>query len=102
MNRNCPTPTLRLLRCESSVCQPAPVEEFSSTVCCGGPCHRRNGFNNFAQFPLTPLQPLVLALQFSLCDVRSPEIEIVIYRKCDDTTNQSQEANVVTAVNRSR
>jgi hypothetical protein len=53
MNRNCPTPTLRLIRCEASVSQPASVEEFSSTICSGGPCHGGNCVDHIAKPLLT-------------------------------------------------
>src|SRR4029077_7999359 len=102
MNSNYPAPTLRLVCRETSVSQPASVEEVSSTIGSGRPCHRWNALNNFAQLSLTALQLLVLALQFSLGDLRPPEIEIVINREREHTTDQAQKANVVTVVDSSR
>src|ERR1700740_381587 len=101
MKCSCPAGSLRPIRGEPCVVQPAPIKEFGVPVCHGSPCQAWDRFDHFAQLSLSALQPLILALQFQACRLRLPEIEAVGDPKCYYTTNQLQEADVLTGVDSS-
>ena len=102
MNGKLPTEPQGRFQRKARVVRPAPVHKYSRAVGSCRPRHLRDGFDEFAQFSLALLQPLILAFQFCACSLRLSEVEVVINRECDDTTDQSQKTDVVSAVNSPR
>ena len=102
MNRKLPTEPNGAFQRKAGIFRPAAVYKCGGAVGRGRPCHFRNGFDQFAQLSLAPPQPVILAFYFCSCGLRLSEVEVVIDRECDDTSNQSQKADVVAAVSGSR
>src|SRR5580658_5122254 len=98
MDGVCPGGAPCLLRREACEVQPALIEELCVPARGRRPRHTRDGLDDFAQLSFSVLQSIILELQFHARGLRLPKIEAVGDRICDYTANQSQKANVLTAV----
>ena len=89
MNRKLPTEPNGAFQRKAGIHRPAPIHKRGGAVGRRRPCHFRNGFDEFAQLSLAPPQQVILAFYFCSCGLRLSQVEVVVDRECDDTSNQS-------------